>query len=1117
MNADVAEQLARLARRQQRRRLTTIGGYGLAAAVALAATLALTDWRWQAPPGSAGRWLLTTLGAVGVATAIAANVRVACREASPLEIAQAIDRGSSDGGSLVSSGWAFAGTDPDDLREGSAELRRSVVLRASTSLASLDVGTALPQPAWRVATGAAAASCAAVALAAWLAPWHFAAGVARLADPTSAAQWPRRHELQFVDAPTLVPRGGEFVVVLVDANGPLPDPVRFERRSSESGRGEVVAEQFAAPSDRVEIRVGNVQESFEYRAVGGDDRRMPWRAVEAAPPPEILELQIEVAPPPYANRPSERHGGEARLLAGSQVAVSGRLSESATRVRILPPESVAAAPTPMRLDAAGLRFITSDAGWTPSESGSYRIEIVTRRGMTAIARRRLQLDVQPDRPPLGAIVAPAGELETLATATIPLSYQAGDDVGLAAVEVAVGDASGGTATETLRHRESIPLALAAIGDSDLSNQGERAVGIHRLSLANAAAVAGDQLAVRLRVVDSRGQIAFSSRPLAIRVVGRDRLLKSLGADLDALLERLIAAEGAQRAAHAPFAAVGSDAIDLVAVRNDQHQVRELLLVGGAAAVQAVADLRFRYAINDLAAEPAARQLQLLAESLDRPIPALLGRIDGALAAVNDFHQDDSERAAASAAVGAAQRELLVLLAVEIDALARWSELQQLKRELTALVDLQLAERRQTAELARAALAGSVQPTDRQRRERTITQRDVAFRLAETFARYGDVATRLAADQPTDAEQLQRIAALAVELGVQPLAAAAAEDLAGGRYASATEAQQGVVERLERLLAEFAAWDFTAAQERLRDLQSVRRDAGRLRRDVESLAADRSETRHPPQAKPLQSAAAERAAALAERTTSLAPAAARDLADAARELGASSGERSAAAAADKLAQADAKLADAEARQKQLAAELKLRRLAGEVDRFLAREREVIAGLGSLDSNAGEAVSRPLASEQAALRDDVLAAARSVAELGVFAFALRATAAEMDSVAAALESTTEAAEALPAAERALRRLEQLAAAIAEQSEATPRGGATTDAAPDAERAAERQQRSLAEATAQLRLLRELQSELRNRTAQLERAGDERGELPELQRQQQALVELARELAENLAAHE
>ena len=56
-----------------------------------------------------------------------------------------------------------------------------------------------------------------------------------------------------------------------------------------------------------------VSTSFDYRAEGGDDRRMPWMHVEVVEPPRIAALEIMLHPPAYTGWPVQ--SAERRIVA----------------------------------------------------------------------------------------------------------------------------------------------------------------------------------------------------------------------------------------------------------------------------------------------------------------------------------------------------------------------------------------------------------------------------------------------------------------------------------------------------------------------------------------------------------------------------------------------------------------------------------------------------------------------------------------------------------------------------------------------------------------------------------------------------------------------------------
>ena len=110
-------------------------------------------------------------------------------------------------------------------------------------------------------------------------------------------------------------------MAIVDAQGRrLPDDTRLLIRYDNG------AEQTVEPRFHDQKYVYNqtpITRPFQYKAVGGDDRSMPWVRLEVVEPPVIQSLAIKLHPPEYASWPTTASGREIRGLKGTRVEFSG--------------------------------------------------------------------------------------------------------------------------------------------------------------------------------------------------------------------------------------------------------------------------------------------------------------------------------------------------------------------------------------------------------------------------------------------------------------------------------------------------------------------------------------------------------------------------------------------------------------------------------------------------------------------------------------------------------------------------------------------------------------------------------------------------------------------------
>src|SRR5439155_25987202 len=92
--------------------------------------------------------------------------------------------------------------------------------------------------------------------------------------------------------------------------------------------------------ERLEVAVGQLvaaKGDLEFRAVGGDDKQMPWRRLEVVPPPAVDRLQVTLTPPAYAGRAAERlpEGvGHVEGLVGTHVEIVAHAAQPLARAEL---------------------------------------------------------------------------------------------------------------------------------------------------------------------------------------------------------------------------------------------------------------------------------------------------------------------------------------------------------------------------------------------------------------------------------------------------------------------------------------------------------------------------------------------------------------------------------------------------------------------------------------------------------------------------------------------------------------------------------------------------------------------------------------------------------------
>lgn len=1135
MSLDFVQQIAAVGRRIERRRLLAAASWSVAAVVAAALALMGLDWLLGVDH-LAARALLTVLLAVALAAIVSRAWQAVRGRVATLDVALELERRHPELSSLLASGVEFSSQDDGDVTAGSADLRRAVVVRAAVAAESIDLGAAAAREPFRRAVTAAAVAFAAFGATGAISPQGLTAGVQRLVNPLSDAEWPRRHDLAFIDAPSRLAIGGDFQTALRDRRGPLPAAVEVEYRVRRQGRWHYEMQTYAADGDTVEVRWPNVQESFEYRARGGDHRSMPWRQVVTAEAPEVQSLGLTVQPPAYTHLPADKLDEPLRIFQGSAVALEGQTSVPIASGEL---QSEGAPAVPLEVKPGGQEFSVAAGRWRPAATAEWTFALTTSEGLTTHAKRKLRIEVAPDAPPTATIAQPTAGLAVLPQAHVELTVDAQDDVGLQAVDLALAP-SEATPAETTPAAAAAGVGGAAkaqaielwrASDKTAANGSPPATAQqlrHVLELPSLPATPGTTWDVRAQATDIAGQVSASPRPLRLRIINREEFLRQTDAQLARLVAALERALDDQRNSQrrvVAWTAEGAEspsADEMLAAVAGQRQIGGSLAGSPEAAAALAVVLAADYQRNQFDGNDAPGRLERLAEELESLAATTLPGIAGRL---NEFARGRQQPTAAQAALTSTERELLaaversqsdVLAALEA-AIREWSrrsDAQQFQRELVEIKAEQARLQDQTQALGELALQDDPQISMAEREQRArpaaAAQRALAARLASTIARIEQAAAAEADAAPTDAARLSAVIETAVAANVQSKVRAAADHLAAHRFGQAGEQQRQAGEALEQMLDRLAgSGGVERGAERLKKLDDAERELQTLRRKTQQLVARQQAAPQQPADEPRRRLErlelerrelAQQTGELAQRLEQLqAVDAAQAAQKAAEQLARRDGDPQADQAAEReLAEAQRQLRAERQRQQSLLARQQIEQLDAVLRRLVAAQQAVVdeierlAGLRADDGSltpAQQASVGQLADRQAAVREQSRHEAEGVEQFPLFARLLRTAAATMQEAAAELAKTGAGDAAQRPATQALAELRLLADAVREhRRQPTPpkdqdQAGQPQQGEGKKQNDNAAQVQALQLAVAQLGLLRTLQVDLERRTAELE----------------------------------
>ncbi|MFT5087049.1 MAG: hypothetical protein ACI906_004109 [Candidatus Latescibacterota bacterium] len=325
----------------------------------------------------------------------------------------------------------------------SEELLDATVIAAAAELAvvapeSVCDGPSLKRNALRLGGAAAVGLLAALAFAPEL-----SAALYRCAHPLTVFERPPRTEIRLaIDAVEVV--RGEDVRLVVHFFGERPTSARILRRESPqaSWEGEEVV---VAGADSLHYTFPQVQRSFSVRVEAGGGVSEE-RAVSVIDPPSVERLRLRLRYPAYSQLPDriEEDGGDIQALVGTQLLFEIAASKALTRAELVLADSVHLA---ARVD--GTRAFVELA---VERSTSYHVELFDRKGIANRDPIRYALRAVVDQPPSVVITDPGRDMDLPENRQVLVAVEAGDDFGVAELELAYQVNEGG--------ERRLPLASA---------------------------------------------------------------------------------------------------------------------------------------------------------------------------------------------------------------------------------------------------------------------------------------------------------------------------------------------------------------------------------------------------------------------------------------------------------------------------------------------------------------------------------------------------------------------------------------------------------------------------------------------------------------------------------
>jgi len=685
-------------------------------------------------------WLFSLgLWAVAAATFVRFVMRAWRFRCSEVEAAQHIELLHPHLQDRLSSAVSFALQDEHDDLAGSLDLRRLVIDQAEREARELRASHCLNSGrAWRALT--CAGSVAAVIL---ILTWCDSASVGlaarRLVRPWSAAPWPRRNNLQIVEAPKRLVAGMGFELKIIDrTDGRL---ARVEIDIQDIAAGDEGSDTFQAQpmGTRWIYRHENVRNSFRFRARGGDDQNMPWRIVEVIEAPRVIERTLRLHRPEYTRLAPVEATPSFQAIAGTIVEMHLRCDRPIDQATLItdtidPPAEITLA---LDRDRRGFHLpATGPSTWAIQRSGTYQVRLVDKLGMESGADHQWHVRVIPDESPSVAIQHPAVDRSVTATATVQLECLAKDDLALRDVVLYWKQSGNGD-----RPPESLSLWSDSESPFDPGSTKDPIGGVQRVIRWNwqlaqlPDLVEGSSIDLYLEASDFLGQTGRSAiRRLSI--ISADELVDQVGQKQSTILEQIAEVTRLQRGALSQTRELVIQLESTGRFRRrevDQQQTDELnqrdiqnsLWDPRTGIERQVGNILIDMDNNRIEQRQLVDRLQRIREALTelnkRVVPEIERQLNDSLKlarqAVNDMGPSTAGELSLShlrllrqglESVTPLQQQALESLEQMVEELARWDDSRRLAREVSQLRRRQLELQQRTDRLQSATIGKNLQ-------------------------------------------------------------------------------------------------------------------------------------------------------------------------------------------------------------------------------------------------------------------------------------------------------------------------------------------------------------------------------------------------------------------------
>lgn len=770
---------------------------------------------------------------------------------------------------------------------GSPELQQRLIDQTAADVRSLDFAEVLDRRETRRAVMSAAALFGIGVLLFVANSAAASTAMRRLLWPLGDHPWPKRVELRLVrgdlspvigspDTPLRNVQGQPLDLFVVNVRGPLPQPVLVEFRQrgrlpqSEPLRTATLRDSSDQSREAAAIRLPIEEGAIELRAVGGDDREMPWHELHIVPPPKIESFRVEITPPNYTGETLTtlpEGATQVRATVGSRVKITAKTNRPVTR-------AVADAAS-SRAEVGGTGHEISiaangrDVVWRfevrHPGSVTQQLALTDRDEFQNLSALRLEVVGIADPPPVVLLEQPVTDQLVTANATVRLAATARDERKLRemALEFSVA-----WTPPSERMDEGVQATTNWQVENLPHEDGTREVVV-RLpwSLSKLDPKVGDRIGLRVVASDycDVGEPRVGrSATRTLTVVSPEEKLSEIAHRLDLLLHDLesLATRQSQAKDQTELLRVQAekgaefrpqDRDSLKRVELDQRQIGSRLTGRGDGVIARAHELLSQLEDNQLNDSVTRERLTHIAtaiEGLSRQTLPTLESLLGRVVKESAGAQPLAGLAGSFPEIVVRQADVLSTLTDLIRDLTQWRDRRDLAREIGELAKAQETLNRDTSELAPQTLGKSASQLPSQQQADVAKLADRQSRQAE---RIEQLRQRLAGTEHEDTGNRATSEEVVSELDQRALAAKAREaarEVAENNLGQAGRTQQQLAEELQALadkLEQTATANSDGAVRELKELEGQLNSLSQQQRKLleeTRAAAEKSDTLKP---------------------------------------------------------------------------------------------------------------------------------------------------------------------------------------------------------------------------------------------------------------------------------